>query len=106
MAEKLTSRKFWLCVAAFLGSLGASIAGFATGNELVMCVGLVCTAFSSAIYAACEAYVDGQSCAANTKTTTISATTNSKEVVASVLPTGTGTVTTTTTTETKTDETK
>lgn len=100
MAEKLTSRKFWLCVAAFLGSLGASVAGIAMGDQLVTTVGLVCTAFSSAIYAACEAYVDGQSCAANIKTTTISATTNSKEVVASVLPSGT---TTTVATETKSE---
>lgn len=104
MAEKLTSRKFWLCVAAFLGSLGASIAGFAMGNELVTVVGLVCTAFSSAIYAACEAYVDGQSCAANTKTTTISATTSSKEVVAAALPsTSIATATPAQTTETKSE---
>lgn len=58
MKSKLTSRKFWICVAAFLASIGASVAGLSTDNKLVACVGIVCTVVSSAIYAAAEATVD------------------------------------------------
>ena len=50
--RKLTSRKFWLCAAAFLGSIAASIAGITTSNESVAIVGTVCGVISAAIYAA------------------------------------------------------
>lgn len=56
--RKLTSRKFWLATAAFLGSIGGSIAGIATGNDWVTSVGMVCAMLSAAIYAAMEAIVD------------------------------------------------
>lgn len=56
--QKLTSRKFWVCVAAFLGSIGTSIAGIATGDSAVAGVGVVCATVSAAIYAAVEASVD------------------------------------------------
>lgn len=56
--NKLTSRKFWISVAAFLGSIAASIAGLATGEKWVTIVGVVCGMLSAAIYAAAEAYVD------------------------------------------------
>lgn len=59
--SKLTSRKFWICVAAFLGSIAASIAGIATDNDIVTGFGIVCGVVSAAIYAAAEAYVDGAS---------------------------------------------
>lgn len=58
MKEKLTSRKFWMMAAAFLGSLGASIAGISTGNHKLATAGLICEMLSAAIYAAAEAYVD------------------------------------------------
>lgn len=58
--RKLTSRKFWLCAAAFLGSIAASIAGLASQNEVVAIIGVVCGTLSSAIYAAAEAFVDGK----------------------------------------------
>ena len=54
IVTKLTSRKLWLMVAAFLGSIGASIAGLTTGNDAVAAVGTVCAVLSAAIYAACE----------------------------------------------------
>lgn len=57
--KKLQSRKFWLSVAAFLGSTGTSIAGLAVGEKWVTIIGVVCGVLSAAIYAACEAYVDG-----------------------------------------------
>lgn len=46
--------------AAFLGSVGASIGGIATAAPGVAKFGLVCAVLSAAIYAACEAYVDGK----------------------------------------------
>lgn len=56
--RKLTSRKFWLCLAAFLGSIAASIAGIATDNQTVAAIGTVCGVASAAIYAAAEQAVD------------------------------------------------
>ena len=58
--EKLKSRKFWICVAAFLGSIAASIAGLCTNNQTVVIIGTVCGILSAAIYAFCEAWVDGK----------------------------------------------
>lgn len=56
--NKLTSRKFWLSVAAFLGSIAASVAGITTGEKWVTIAGVVCGMLSAAIYAAAEAYTD------------------------------------------------
>lgn len=61
--RKLSSRKFWLAVAAALASIGASVAGITGGNETVATVGIICTVASAAIYAGCEAYVDGKAVA-------------------------------------------
>ncbi len=58
MKQKLTSRKFWIMTAAFLGSLGASIAGLTVNNTPVAVAGVVCSMLSAAIYAAAEAAVD------------------------------------------------
>ena len=58
--SKLTSRKFWVCVAAFLASVGTSIAGIQSNNATITTIGTVCTVVSAAIYAAAEAYVDGK----------------------------------------------
>lgn len=58
MKEKLTSRKFWICVAAFLGSVATSISGIVTSNQTIIIVGTVCGIISAAIYAAAEAAVD------------------------------------------------
>lgn len=59
--RKLTSRKFWISVAAMLGSIATSIAGLAISNDTVAAIGMVCGVVSAAIYAAAEAYVDGKS---------------------------------------------
>lgn len=59
MRNKWTSRKFWISVAAFLGSIAASIAGIATSEKWVTITGIVCGTLSAAIYAAVEAYADG-----------------------------------------------
>ena len=58
IVRKLTSRKFWLCTAAFLGSVAASVAGLATDNQAVVAIGTVCGVAGAAIYAAAEQAVD------------------------------------------------
>lgn len=58
--EKLTSRKFWICVAAMLASIATSISGIATSNQTVIVIGTVCGIASAAIYAFCEAWVDSK----------------------------------------------
>lgn len=58
MRNKLISRKFWISVAAFLGSIAASIAGITTGEKWITITGVVCGMLSAAIYAAAEAYTD------------------------------------------------
>lgn len=83
--EKLTSRKFWMAVAAFLGSIAATIGGLVTDNEIVAVVGIICGALSAAIYAAAEAYTDGARAQADIKETSISVSSTSKEAVDKVL---------------------
>lgn len=58
--DKLKSRKFWICVAACLASIGTSIAGLRSDNATVAAIGTVCTIASAAIYAFAEAWVDGK----------------------------------------------
>lgn len=58
IVRKLTSRKFWLAVAAMLGSVATSIAGIQSGDETIIAIGTICGVASAAIYAAAEAYVD------------------------------------------------
>lgn len=58
--NKLASRKFWICVAAFLASISTSISGLVYENQTVVIIGTVCSVLSAAIYAAVEAYVDGK----------------------------------------------
>lgn len=89
MASKLTSRKFWMAAAAALASIGGSIAGLATENEVLAAAGVFCTMASCAIYAAAEAYVDGKAAASTTVQTQISASTmgaTTSRVVDTVLP--------------------
>lgn len=58
MIRKLTSRKFWICVAAFLASVATSVTGLQSNNQIVASIGIVCSIASAAIYASAEAYVD------------------------------------------------
>ena len=57
---KLSSRKFWISVAAMLGSIATSITGIATSDQTVTIIGTVCGIASAAIYAFCEAWVDSK----------------------------------------------
>lgn len=56
--KKLQSRKFWICVASALASLGAGLSGIIAGNETLTIVGSICMVVSSSIYAFCEAWCD------------------------------------------------
>lgn len=58
MKDKLTSRKFWISVAAFLGSIAASIAGLVTDEKWITITGVVCGMLSAALYSAMEAWTD------------------------------------------------
>lgn len=58
--SKFLSRKFLLSVAAFLGSIGTSIAGLSLDNQTMVTIGIICAVLSSAIYAAVEAYIDAK----------------------------------------------
>lgn len=67
MLKKLTSRKFLLCLAAFLASIATSIAGLHSDNETVIIIGMVCSIVSAAIYSAAEAFVDAKAVESNNK---------------------------------------
>ena len=56
--SKLTSRKFWICVAAFLASVATSVSGLVTDNQTITIIGTVCGILAAAIYAAAEAAID------------------------------------------------
>lgn len=58
--ERISSRKFLISVAAFLASVATSISGIVTNNQTVIVIGTVCGILSAAIYAFCEAWVDGK----------------------------------------------
>ena len=58
--DKLKSRKFWICVAAFLASIATSIVGLVNANQTITIVGTTAGILSAAIYAFCEAWVDGK----------------------------------------------
>ncbi len=66
VVSKLTSRKFWICVAAFLASVGTGIAGLHSDNQIIAAMGIICAIGSTAIYAAAEAYVDGKDAQSDT----------------------------------------
>lgn len=83
LMNKLSSRKFWIALAAFLGSISGSITSIANGNETLAAASMVCAALSAAIYVAAEAYVDAAR--ESSKVTTVSASTTAKEIVESAL---------------------
>ena len=56
--SKLTSRKFWLAVAALVASIGTTLTGLNSGNDVIAIIGIACTALSAGIYAFAEAWTD------------------------------------------------
>ena len=97
MLNKLTSRKFWVAIAAFLASVSTSVAGLSIENEYVVIAGVVCGVLSAAIYQAAEAYVDAAAVSANGTSKVITATSNSANVVAQALSQGEASATNTNT---------
>lgn len=63
--SKYLSRKFLVCMAAFLASVATSISGISTENQTVTIIGTICGIISAAIYAFCEAWVDGKAINSN-----------------------------------------
>lgn len=61
MRNKFLSRKFFVMLAAVLGSLGTGVSGIIVGNQTLAIVGSCLTVISAAIYAGVEAYCDGKS---------------------------------------------
>lgn len=64
--SKLKSRKFWICVAAFLASVGTSIVALKSDNQIVAATGTICTILSAGIYAFAEAWVDSKAISSQT----------------------------------------
>lgn len=60
LMKKLTSRKFWICTSAMLSSIAMSVAGLNSDNTVIAGIGIICGITSAAIYAFCEAWVDGK----------------------------------------------
>lgn len=58
--QKICSRKFILCCAAFLGAVTTSISGAVTSNQTIAIIGTVCGILSAGLYAFAEAWVDGK----------------------------------------------
>lgn len=85
MMSKLTSRKFWISVAAFLASIGTSITGLAVQDPTIATAGIICSVLSAAIYAASEAYVDAASASANGTSKTVTASSTSASIVQAAL---------------------
>lgn len=89
--QKLSSRVFWCCVAAFLTSISGSIAGLGTDNGILATLGVMCGVIAVGIYAAAEKATDIARIKANsdTKQTVmtqqVTATSDDMYTVASVL---------------------
>lgn len=83
LKSKLTSRKFWVSVAAGLMAFGTAVTGIVIGEYSLAGIGSVCVAASAGIYAASEAYVDGHREASNTTSTNtnFNASANNAEIV-------------------------
>lgn len=67
MDNKFLSRKFLICLAAFLGSVATSVSGIVTSNQTIIIIGTVCGILSAALYAFAEAWVDGKAVGQNDK---------------------------------------
>ena len=60
MRNRILSRKFLMCLAAALASLGTGISGLVQGNDKLALTGGILLVISSSIYAFCEAWVDSK----------------------------------------------
>ena len=62
MKNKFMSRKFLICLAAFLSAVATELMGYFSDNKTLMIIGASCKVLSAGIYAACEAHVDAAHC--------------------------------------------
>ena len=69
--QKLSSRVFWLCAAAFLMAVSTAIVNTFSGNETAAIVGGICSILAAGIYAAAEKATDIARIKADTVVTTI-----------------------------------
>ena len=87
--QKLSSRVFWVCLAAFLASVSSGIAGLGSGNDTVAGIGIACGVISAGIYAATEKATDIARIKSDTKQTVmtqqVTASSDDMYTVASVL---------------------
>lgn len=60
MRNRILSRKFLMCLAAALASLGTGISGLVQGNDKLALTGGILLVISSSIYSFCEAWVDSK----------------------------------------------
>lgn len=58
--NRFISRKFLICIAAALASLGTGISGLIQGNDTLALAGGILLVISSSIYAFCEAWIDSK----------------------------------------------
>lgn len=58
--DKLTSRKFWMCLAAVFASIATGIAGYSSDSKELAIAGLVCGTVATCIYNVCEAMIDAE----------------------------------------------
>lgn len=56
--RKLSSRKFWVAIAAMLSSIGTTIKGLNSDCPGIVIAGIACTAVAAAAYAVAEAIAD------------------------------------------------
>ena len=93
--DKLTSRKFWMALAAFFGSIATGVAALHSGYEIVAGIGVGCgivaAAASAVVYTLAEASIDKAAVSSNqtmtTTSTSVTATSASQKAVeAALLP--------------------
>ena len=89
LIQKLSSRKFWVCVVVFFSSIATSIAALHSDSELVAAIGtgagIIAAAASAVVYMNTEGNVDVARIEAAKTITTITASSTSKEIVQAAL---------------------
>ena len=93
IVQKLSSRKLWMCIVAFFGSIATSIASLNSGYEFVagigITAGIIAAAASAVTYVLTEGAIDRARINVNSVQTinqnTVTATTEDRATVSRVL---------------------
>ena len=87
--SKLTSRKLWMCIVVFCGSIATSIAALNSQYELVQAIGttagIISAAASGVVYVLTEGAIDKESVKANSVQMSVALTSGDKTVVKEAL---------------------